>query len=79
MMRRMAPPLEIAPREVHGRLKAGETSHLIDVRERHEFALARIQGAALVPMREQGLERCTSMARGIDAWSPTVDPGVPRY
>jgi rhodanese-related sulfurtransferase len=111
----MAPPLEIAPREVKQRMDAGEALHLIDVREPDEFALAHIEGAALIPMRqvpvalqdlearadqgllvvychhgvrslnvvawlrEQGLERCTSMAGGIDAWSLTVDPGVPRY
>jgi rhodanese-related sulfurtransferase len=30
-------------------------------------------------LREQGIEACQSMAGGIDAWSLTVDAGVPRY
>jgi len=97
------------------RFDAGEKFHLIDVREPHEYAQARIEGSSLVPMRsvpaeiqtlearadegtlivychhgvrslnvvnwlrEQGLEACQSMAGGIDAWSLTVDPAVPRY
>ena len=111
----MPEPLEITPQQVKQRLDAGEKLHLIDVREPHEFALAKIQGASLVPMRsvpaelqdlearsdeaplivychhgvrslnvvhwlrEQGLEACQSMAGGIDSWSLTVDPSVPRY
>lgn len=47
-----APALEITPQEVKLRLDAGETLALIDVREPHEFALARIAGAELVPMRQ---------------------------
>ena len=30
-------------------------------------------------LREQGIAECQSMAGGIDAWSVTVDPAVPRY
>jgi rhodanese-related sulfurtransferase len=30
-------------------------------------------------LREQGLEACQSMTGGIDAWSLTIDPTVPRY
>lgn len=30
-------------------------------------------------LREQGVEACQSMSGGIDAWSLTVDPSVPRY
>ena len=30
-------------------------------------------------LREQGIEACQSMSGGIDAWSLTVDPSVPRY
>ena len=30
-------------------------------------------------LREQGVETCQSMAGGIDAWSCSVDPLVPRY
>jgi rhodanese-related sulfurtransferase len=96
-------------------MDAGEALHLIDVREPHEFAIAKIDGASLIPMRqipgelhqiesraasaavvvfchhgvrslnvvqwlrEQGVGNCVSMAGGIDAWSLSVDPTVPRY
>jgi rhodanese-related sulfurtransferase len=30
-------------------------------------------------LRQQGLEACQSMGGGIEAWSLTVDPSVPRY
>jgi rhodanese-related sulfurtransferase len=30
-------------------------------------------------LRDQGIENCQSMAGGIDAWSLTIDPNVPRY
>ena len=43
---------EIAPFEVKRRLDAGEKLHLIDVREPNEFALARIEGGELIPMRQ---------------------------
>ncbi len=44
-------PMEVQPSEVKRRLDAGEKLHLIDVREPHEFAQARIEGAELIPMR----------------------------
>lgn len=44
-------PLEITPQEIRSRLDAGEKLALIDVREPHEFQLARIAGAELIPMR----------------------------
>jgi rhodanese-related sulfurtransferase len=108
-------PLEITARDVQTRIDAGEKLYLLDVREPHEFAISKIEGATLIPMRqipgeiqeiesradeaplivfchhgvrslnvvhwlrEQGVENCTSMAGGIDAWSLTVDPTVPRY
>jgi rhodanese-related sulfurtransferase len=108
-------PLEIYPQELKQRLDAGEKLHLIDVREPHEFAIARIENGDLIPMqtipgalpqlqaqasdgplivfchhgvrslnvvqwlRGQGIENCQSMAGGIDAWSLTIDPAVPRY
>ncbi len=111
----MAIPMEVQPADVKRRLDAGEKLHLIDVREPHEYAQARIEGAELIPMRtvpaelqsldaradegplivychhgvrslnvvswlrEQGIEACQSMSGGIDAWSLTVDPRVPRY
>ncbi len=107
--------MEVSVQEVKRRLDAGEKLHLIDVREPHEFALARLEKAELIPMRavpgelqtlearaddgtlivychhgvrslhvvnwlrEQGLEACQSMTGGIDVWSLTVDPAVPRY
>jgi rhodanese-related sulfurtransferase len=48
----MPGPLEISVREVQERIDAGEKLHLIDVREPHEFAIAKIGGASLVPMRQ---------------------------
>ena len=45
------PPLEVDPQEVKRRLDSGEKLHLIDVREPHEFAQAKIEGATLIPMR----------------------------
>jgi len=47
----MTSPLEVDPQEVKRRLDSGEKLHLIDVREPHEFALAKIEGATLIPMR----------------------------
>lgn len=41
---------EIAPAEVRRRLDAGENLQLIDVREPHEYAIARIAGSLLLPM-----------------------------
>jgi rhodanese-related sulfurtransferase len=106
---------EISPSEVKRRLDAGEKLHLIDVREPNEYAITRIEGSLLIPMRQvpaelqslearadeaplivfchhgvrslnvvnwlrnQGLEACQSMAGGIDAWSLSIDPSVPRY
>jgi rhodanese-related sulfurtransferase len=108
-------PLEINARTA-AQLKAdGEKVILIDVREPNEFAIAKIEGAELIPMRQipgelqdleakadhhmlivfchhgvrslnvvnwlraQGVDACTSMAGGIDAWSLAVDSSVPRY
>ena len=45
----------VTPRELKARLDAGERPVLLDVRERWEFELARIEGSKLVPMSE--LER----------------------
>lgn len=47
----MTAPLEVDPRDVKRRLASGEKLHLIDVREPHEFAQAKIEGASLIPMR----------------------------
>ena len=45
----------VTPRELKARLDAGGRPVLLDVRERWEFELARIEGSKLVPMSE--LER----------------------
>jgi rhodanese-related sulfurtransferase len=44
-------PLETNPPEIQRRIDAGESVVLIDVREPDEFALSRIEGATLIPMR----------------------------
>jgi len=43
--------LELTPQHVQQRRDSGETLVLIDVREPEEFAVARIQGAELIPMQ----------------------------
>ncbi|MGA3188326.1 MAG: rhodanese-like domain-containing protein [Bryobacteraceae bacterium] len=43
---------EITASEVKRRMDAGEKLHLIDVREPNEFAMARIKGSELIPMRQ---------------------------
>ena len=106
-------PYEITPSEVNAKLASGEALRLIDVREPGEYAICRIEGAELIPMRSipqhlneldsegpplivfchhgvrslsvvdwlrrQGIENCRSMSGGIDEWSRTIDPAVPRY
>jgi len=47
----MAARLEFDPHAVKRLLDSGEKIHLIDVREPDEFAQAKIEGAALIPMR----------------------------
>ncbi len=42
--------LEVTPTELSARLRAGEPVRIIDVREPEEVALARIEGAELIPM-----------------------------
>ncbi|HKI13116.1 MAG TPA: rhodanese-like domain-containing protein [Candidatus Acidoferrum sp.] len=42
--------LEITPRQIKDRLDRGEKLLLVDVREPHEHALCRIEGAVLIPM-----------------------------
>jgi sulfur-carrier protein adenylyltransferase/sulfurtransferase len=41
---------EIAPRELAAKVARGDDFDLIDVREPHEHAIARIEGARLVPL-----------------------------
>ena len=58
---------EITASEVKRRLDAGEKLHLIDVREPNEFAIARIEGNDLIPMRQVPAELQTLEARAIEA------------
>jgi rhodanese-related sulfurtransferase len=44
-------PLEVSPQEVKARQDAGEKLYFIDVREPHEYAITRLPGAQLIPMR----------------------------
>jgi len=44
-------PLETSPQDVQRRIDAGEPLVLVDVREPEEFAITRIEGATLIPMR----------------------------
>lgn len=46
----MAFPLELSPQEVRSRFGDGDQLVWIDVREPEEFAIARIEGAELLPM-----------------------------
>jgi rhodanese-related sulfurtransferase len=45
-------PLEAGPQDIQRRIDAGEHLVLIDVREPEEFAITRIEGATLIPMRD---------------------------
>ena len=47
----MPSPLEISVREVKQYLDEGKALHLVDVREPNEFAICKIEGAVLIPMR----------------------------
>ena len=47
----MSLPLETGPKDVKGRIDAGDAIFLIDVREPGEFATAKIEGCELMPMR----------------------------
>ena len=45
-------PIETSTQDIQRRIDAGEPLLLIDVREPEEFAITRIEGATLIPMRE---------------------------
>jgi len=47
----MQETLEISPREAKSRLSGSNKAVLVDVREPEEFALAKIEGAFLLPMQ----------------------------
>ena len=44
-------PIEMPPAELKALLDAGKGVRLIDVREPEEYAVCRIEGAQLIPMR----------------------------
>jgi rhodanese-related sulfurtransferase len=44
------PVPEIEPAQLAARLAAGESLDVVDVREPHEWAIARIAGAKLIPL-----------------------------
>jgi rhodanese-related sulfurtransferase len=60
-------PLEVSPQEVKRRQDSGEKLHLLDVREPQEYALARLEGAELVPMRSIPTALQTIEARADEA------------
>jgi rhodanese-related sulfurtransferase len=107
-------PIEVDCHSVKSLLESGADFLLLDCRETDEHAVARIDGARLLPMtelqvrlnelagdctrrvvvhchhggrslrvaaflRQQGFTHAQSMAGGIDEWSQTIDPSVPRY
>ncbi len=107
-------PLEVSCRFVQQALTTGTPFLLLDCREPNEYAVAKIDGAVLLPMsqlgervaeiearkhdsivvhchhggrslrvamwlRQQGFTKASSMSGGIDEWSQTIDPNVPRY
>lgn len=49
----------LAPRELADRIRRGDALEIVDVREPHEWEVARIEGARLVPLR--------TLARALDA------------
>ncbi len=105
---------EISTGELRTLRDRGDPFLLLDVREPHEHATARVAGARLIPLGElearsgelvdwkdqrivvhchhggrseracrillaQGFPQVENLRGGIDAWSLTVDPDVPRY
>ena len=81
---------EITPRALAARLAAGDDIDLLDVREPHEWAISRIDGARLVPLGTLGeaipaLDRtreifvhCRSGARSARAVRQLRDAGFER-
>ncbi len=111
-----APPayngVEIAATDLRDARAGNSRLLLLDVREPHEWEIAHIDGARLIPLSElperlgeldghaeivthchhgtrsikaleilkaAGFAKVRSLKGGIDAWSVTVDPSVPRY
>ncbi len=54
----------ITPAELHARRERGEEVLLVDVREPAEYALARVEGARLLPLSL------------FAEWSPTLNPAA---
>ncbi|MCQ8103993.1 rhodanese-like domain-containing protein [Methylomonas sp. SURF-2] len=106
------PITQCTAQQLQERLQRGDTLQLLDVREAHEYAFARIEGSIHIPlnriperiqelnaeqdivvichhgMRSQqaclfldqyGFDRLYNLKGGIDAWSTSCDPTVPRY
>lgn len=102
----------ITPEELKEKIDTRSDVLVLDVREPHEVAFARIDGTTHIPMREipyaldrlskeeeiavlchtgvrsgqvaryliqQDFKNVRNVEGGIDAWSRTVDPAVPRY
>jgi rhodanese-related sulfurtransferase len=44
--------LHIEVADLHAALRRGENVQLLDVREMHEYAIAHLEGAVFIPMRE---------------------------
>lgn len=107
-------PKETTVETLHALREAGEEHLLLDVREPEEHALARIEGARLVPLGEleeriaeladwktrhvivhchhggrsaaacgllqqHGFANVENLRGGIELWSRSIDPRVPRY
>jgi adenylyltransferase/sulfurtransferase len=105
---------EVSTAELRALRASGEPLLLLDVREPHEHATARIAASRLIPLGElearagelvdwkdrrivvhchhgarseracrillaRGFPQVSNLRGGIDAWSLTVDPDVPRY
>lgn len=103
---------EVTALELKAELEQGKELVVVDVREPHEYEIAHIAGARLIPLgvlpdrlneldghvdivthchhgarslkaleilKAAGFAKVRSLRGGIDAWSVTVDPSVPRY
>ena len=61
-------PLEVSPQDASFRLGGDSKAVMIDVREPEEFALARIDGAVLIPMQSISAE-----LQKLESWSDEQD------
>ena len=92
--RRARPGMEIDASALARRLADGTPPLLLDVRTVQESAICRIEGARLIPIQELAARfrelsadeeivvychHVRSLVGGVDAWSTTIDSGVPRY